>query len=338
MDLPPDPVVRALIQRYAQILRAFGPEIGTRPLVLPTEEFFPDTFKGDQKSLRRLVRRMQRHAGMEDIPIEPVLVGHDDGDDHDHGKGHACSSQGGGGGCGSGACSVPQANTDSPTRLVDQGDRWKLQMTEAELAHPVAMTTTIARALAFVFLMESRTDDQPLAEPLELTVDLTAVALGFGELMLEGSHIYSKGCGGPSIAKLTALGPTELALVTALFVASGKHSARGLAKHLPPTQREAFDEARALLDSNPSVVELLISNPRRLEDGHFQLGEATSFLSRLFSRKAKTPDEMSLDELEALVARMPTQPKASGTSSRKKKDELADLVEQALADARAEAE
>ena len=331
MDLPPEPVVRALIQRYAQLIRRFGEEIGQRPLVLPTEEFFPDTFKADKKSLKRLVRRMQTHAGIADIPIRPVLLDAKEDDEHcGHGKS-------GGGGCGSGACAVPEANTDSPARLVDDGDGWRLQMSQAELAHPVAMTTTVARALAFVFLMETRTEDQPIADPLELSVDLCAVALGFGELLLEGSHIYSKGCGGPSVAKLTALGPVELAIPTDLFVAAGKHSARALAGQLPATQREAFEEARALIDSNPSLVQILASNPERLAAGSFELGEAKSLIARLFAKKQKTPDEMSLEELESLVATLPAaQP--GGRAKKKQKDELADLVEEALASARAEAE
>ena len=69
-----EPVVRGVVQRYAQLLAKLGDEIGQRPLVLPTAEFFPDRFQGDVKSLRRLIQRMQKHAGMSDIPIEASLV------------------------------------------------------------------------------------------------------------------------------------------------------------------------------------------------------------------------------------------------------------------------
>jgi len=330
MQLPPDPVVRALVQRYARLITAFGEEIGARPLVLPTSEFFPDTFTADQKSLKRLVKRMQRHAGMSDIPIKTVLV-REEGGEHEHGGG-SCGT----GGCGTGACST-DATADATARLVDEGDSWRLNIAPAELKHPVVLTTNVARALAYVFLMETRKDDEPIDEPVELTVDLTGVALGFGELLLEGSHIYSKSCGGPSIAKVTALGPTELAIATALFVAQHDHSARAAAAQLPPTQKEAFGEARALVSSNPSLSEGLRSSPARLAEGDFELGEAKPLLARLFSKRKKSPDELSIEELEAMVATMPTQ-KAKASRSDPKKDELKALVEEALTEAHADAE
>ena len=258
MDALPDPVVRAVVQRYARLIHRLGPELGERPLVLPTEKFFPDTFKGDAKSLRRLVKRMREHAGMSDIPVKPVLT---DAEEEGHAQG---------GSCGSGSCSTPKASAEAPTRLVDDGDGWRLQFQAAELRHPVALTATVARALAHVFLVETRGEGEAIDEPVELTVDLAAVALGFGELLLEGSHIYSKSCGGPSVAKLTALGPQELAVACVLFVTRGKHSARALAKELPATQREALDDARALIDKNPTLARAICESPERLLDGEFE--------------------------------------------------------------------
>jgi len=331
MDLPPDPVVRALVQRYARLLASLGEEIGKRPLVLPTGDFFPDAFKPDEKSLKRLVKRMRLHAGMDDIPVRARLIV-DEHDDHDHGG--SCGS----GGCGSGACSTGQDGADATARLVDDGDGWRMNVAEQELKHPVVLTCNVARALAYVFLMETRRGDEPIDEPVELTVDMTAVALGFGELLLEGSYIYQKSCGGPSIGKVTALGPIELAIPTALFVAMHRHSARKLAAELPTTQKEAFTEARALVDSNPSLVERLRHDPAGVAAGGFELGEAKPLLSRLFAKRKKATDDLSLDELEALVAARPpafaTEPKASDPT----RDELRALVEEALTEARADAE
>lgn len=324
MDPLPDPVARAVVQRYARLMHRLGGELGERPLVLPTEKFFPDTFAGDAKSLRRLVKRMREHAGMRDIPIKPVLVD-EEGEAHAHG----------GGGCGGGGCAVPKTNTDSPTRLVDDGDGWRLQFQSAELRHPVALTCTVARALGYVFLIETQAEGAPIDEPVELTVDLAAVALGFGELLLEGSHIYSKGCGGPSVAKLTALGPQEVALACMLFVARGGHSARALAKELPPTQREAFDDARALLDKNPTLTRALTEAPERLVDGEFDLTRDRPLFGGLFGKK-KHDDDLSLAELEAMLATTPVRKPAKKKD--RSTDELASLVDEALASARAEAE
>ncbi|MBI3203791.1 MAG: hypothetical protein HYZ29_19785 [Myxococcales bacterium] len=324
MDPLPEPVVRAVIQRYARLIHRLGAELGERPLVLPTEKFFPDTFAGDTKSLRRLVKRMREHAGMRDIPVKPVLV-----DEEEEAHAH------GGGGCGGGGCAVPKTSTDSPTRLVDDGDGWRLQFQSAELRHPVALTCTVARALGYVFLIETQPEGTKIEDPVELTVDLAAVALGFGELLLEGSHIYSKGCGGPSVAKLTALGPQELALGCTLFVARGKHSARALSKELPPTQREAFDDARALLDKNPALTRALSEAPERLIDGEFDLARERPLFGGLFGKK-KHDDDLSLAELEAMLATAP--PKKPAKKKDRATDELASLVDEALASARAEAD
>lgn len=323
MEQLPEPVVRAIVQRYARLIQRLGPELGERPLVLPTEKFFPDTFQGDAKSLRRLVKRMQEHAGMSDIPVKPVLID-PEGEAHAHG-----------GGCGTGGCSVPKAaNTESPTRLVDDGDGWRLQLEEAELRHPVALTTTVARALAYVFLMETKNEGESIDEPIELSVDLAAVALGFGELLLEGSHIYSKGCGGPSVAKLTALGPAELSVACVLFAARGEHSARALAKELPPTQREAFDDARALLERNSSLLRALREAPERLAEGDFDLAKDKPLFGGLFGKKTHD-DDLSLAELEAMLQTAP-RPKQAKKKDRAT-DELASLVDEALRETRAEA-
>lgn len=329
MDLPPDTVVRALVQRYGRVIAAFGREFGERPLVLPTSEFFPDKFLPDEKSVKRLVKRMLKHAGMEDIPVSATL--HATEDDHEHGG--SCGS----GGCGTGACH-DEGNKETASRLVDEGDGWTLNFTFAELKHPVALTCTIARSLAYVFLTETRREDEPIDQPVELTVDLAAVALGFGELLLEGSHIYQKSCGGPSVGKVTALGPIELAIPTALFVAQRGHSFKGALAELPATQKEALREARALVDSNPAVVEMLKKDPERVARGDFELGEAKPLLVRLFGKKKKREDDMNLEELEAMLAASPLPSKAKPKVRDPKRDELKALVDEALTESRSEAE
>jgi hypothetical protein len=324
MEFPPEPVVRAVIQRYAALMARLGREIGDRPLVLPTSEFFPDTFTPDEKSLRRLVKRMRKHAGMRDVPIRGVLLDAD-GQPHESGS---CST-GGGGGCGS--CAVASPGADAPPRLVDEGDGWRLQVTEPELGHAVVLTANVARSLGYVFLFETCAERTDIEAPIELSVDLAAVALGFGELLLEGSYIYQKSCGGPSVARVTALGPGELSLAAALFVALGDHSPRALASELPVTQRAAFDEAWALVDSNPDLVRALGSDPARVASGDFSLAETKPWLSRVFGKKKKKAEaELSLDELEALVASTATVAPRKRAAPDPKRDELRALVDEAF--------
>src|SRR6266545_2519034 len=108
MDPLMGPAMRAVLERYAALVARLGGELGERPLVLPTAEFFPDAFGKEQRSALRLVRRMQKHAGMTDIPIAVGLVGGDES-----------ASEGGcgSGGCGAAGCAVPEAGEPVP-RLV----------------------------------------------------------------------------------------------------------------------------------------------------------------------------------------------------------------------------
>src|SRR6185295_18893087 len=99
MELPPEAAVRAIVQRLGRLRVRLREEIGARPLVLPNGDFFPDAFGSDTRSVTRLVTRMQRHAGIEDIPIHPRLVGD---------ASEQASS------CSSGACAAPLKNQELP--------------------------------------------------------------------------------------------------------------------------------------------------------------------------------------------------------------------------------
>ena len=326
-----EPVFRAVVERYARILARAGEELGERPLVLPTGEHFPDRFTGDAKSVRRLVARMQKHAAMDDIPLEVQVIGED---------GEACET----GGCSSGACATPAAPDAELARLVDGGEGWQLNVPVQEVQHPVVLTTNTARALATIFVVETKGEDERIEEPVDVTVDLTATALGFGVLMLDGSYIYAKSCGGPRVARATKLGPTELGIATALFARLGGHSLRGAQKQLEATQRDALAVACEWLDSNADLVELLRTRPERVAKGEFELNDPAPWLVRVFGKKKKRaadPLEAALsgdasdDELDSLLATLPAaaqQPKRRDP----KLDELRSLVDQALDEARAE--
>lgn len=282
MELPPEPALLELIQRYASVKSRLGHEIGARPLVLPNATFFPDPYTQDRGSLEQLLLRLQAHAGMADVPIVASIATPSDDE-----EGQPASS------CSSGACAPARVDATFQ-RVVDQGGTWHINVTEAELRHPVVLTTELARSLALIFLVETQEAGVPIESPLELTTEITAVALGMGSLLLQGSYIYAKSCGGPSITQVTALGPTELAVVTALFAASSNVSSKGLAGALPVTQQEAFNEALTFVRSNPELVAKLKAAPELVALGNFTLNESKSWLSRLFTPKKPDP------ELEAL--------------------------------------
>lgn len=318
MELPDLPVQRELVERIARLREGRRGEIGERPMVLPTAEFFPDEFSADQPSIEKLVRRMQAHAGMDDIPIDVRVIA-PEGEEEDAG-----------GSCGSGACcSAPAPTAEGLTRLVDNGDSWTLNVPALEVSHSVVLTANIARALGFIFLRETEGDESPIEEPAEASADLCAVELGFGELLLEGSYIYTKSCGGPSIATVTALSTPELAIAFALFCTVGGHPLKRALSELGATQRAALGEARDLVGSNPKLVEALKRTPELVALGHYELEATRPWLMRAFGKKKKK-DEAGLDDLEAALAAAPPRPKKPKASS-PADDELKDLVAEALA-------
>lgn len=320
MEFPSEPTLRAIVQRYARLMDQLGREIGARPMVLPTGEFFPDIVSPGQKGMERLVDRLRYHAGMQDIPVEVQVI-------------EDAQATGSGGCCG-GSCSGPAAGAEETERLVETGDGWRLVLRTSELGHEVALTTFLARTLARVFLLETLPEEQSIDPPAEVTTDLAAVALGFGTLVLQGSYMYRKSCGGPSVAKATALGCADLAVAFSLFVAQGGHPGRQAARHLDATQRTLFQQALAWIESNPRIVTLLKDRPAQLVSGSFSITEARPWLARVFgkrrtSREGPNGDD-ALAELEALAERaQPIARPKKGTLD-PKHDDLRALVDEAL--------
>ena len=325
MELPNNEVRRALVTAYADVMVNLGPALQGRPLVLPNSEFFPDVFRGDQPSVQRMLDRMLEHAGVSDMAVVVKFWG----DEPEAG-------------CGTGACGscgpAPEPQSEAIERLVDAGETWQVNVLPGEVAQPVALSSALCRALALAVLREA--DAPPTHLHPDLAVDLTALALGFGVLLLEGSHIYRKSCGGPSIARSTALGPTELALALALSAAVNQQSVRAVSKYLSPTQSEAFAEAKAWADSNAPLVQALRQDPQRVARGQFELREAASWLGRWLGSKARrAPSAASastIEELEAALSRSPeASPKELPASPRAfdpKFDEIKRLVDEALSE------
>jgi hypothetical protein len=280
----PDLAGRAeLVRRYAHLLAHFGTEIGKRPLVLQNAKFFPDVFEKDEASVARLVRRLQLHAGLEDIPIQVRLLAAD-------------GTRASGGSCGSGACApVKLADSAEMPRLEEQPAGWVLNVFDVELNHPVALTTQLSRALARIFLRETASEEAPVEAPLDVSTDLTCVALGLGTLVLEGSYIYAKSCGGPSVTCLTTLSVGELAVACSLFIAAGGHSGRRALAELGTTQSVLLSEANAWADSNAHLVHALAHSPGQLATSAPALRDIRPWLVRIFERAPRKSSEGSLE-------------------------------------------
>jgi hypothetical protein len=343
MELPDIAARAELVRRYAHLLWHFGSEIGERPLVRQNGEFFPDVFEKDEPSVARLVRRLQVHAGLHDIPVQVRLSSLAPAEASAEEQAAACGS----GGCGSGAC-APAAGDAKAARLEERSDGWVLNVFDAELHHPVALTCTLARSLARLFLAETESPSAPVEAPYDVSVDLACVALGLGTLVLEGSYIYAKSCGGPSVTQLTRLSAGELAVACSLFIARGGHSGRRALGELGTTQRALLAEANEWAASNPRIIAQLASDPGQLASGAPELSDTRPWLLRLFNRgghdRARPAAEPSLEralsgelgdaELLELGRAARSQGRVEGRASPApddaRRDELRALVDEAL--------
>lgn len=340
MELPEPALQKALFRRYAEIVTALSLEPGEQPLVLPNGEWFPDAFRGDRASLEGLVARMQGYAGLEGTELEIALL---------DAEGESCETSG----CGTGSCAKPPAapGSSSEPRLVALGSGFRLELPASVFRSPIALTAGVARLLggARLALAEWKALDAASAE-------LAATALGFGVLLLEGSYLYSKSCGGPSVGSVTVLSCGELALPFALTLARDGHPLGPARAELATTQRAVVGEAWALVRSNPKLVELVKRDPARIARGDFQLRESGSWLSRWFGGREESaprdPASLALaalergDSVESVAALLDDErpapaPRPEGARAsaeggrRRQRDDVADLVDEALAELRA---
>jgi len=319
MELPNSEVRQGLVAAYAEAVTSLDLMSTERALVLPNGEFFPDVFTGDEASVQRMLDRLLEHAGLADMALVARFWGESAG------------------GCGTGACGScgptdPQPESEPVQRLVDAGEHWQVNVLPSEVSSPVALGSGLCQAVALAVLREA---DIPPRMPLNLAVDVTAIALGYGVLLLEGSHIYRKSCGGPSIARTTALGPTEVALVLALSATVNEQGLSKVGKHLSATQQEAFGEAKAWVDSNLILIQSLRADPARVARGEFQLRETSSWLGRWLGGKLRrapsAESATTIEELEAALTAGKPQPRALKARDAKL-EEARRLVDEALSE------
>lgn len=356
MLLPSEQVVRSVIQSTAALKDRLHTELGHRPLVLPNGKFFPDKFSADEPSVAQLMRRIQEHAGMTDVPIQTRILGGEatksskhacngdcggkgckdcDGSCHDT-KSTSASTSSCSTGCGS-SCGVPQDMLGDQPRLVDLGESWRVHVPANELRNPLVLTTNLARAAGYILLVETQSPGRPLPQNAEAIADLVSTLLGFGGLLLGGAHIYSKSCGGPQIRRITALGCGELAIATVLFASSEGHDLRPLSKELEVTQKTALSEAAQWLKERPAIMQRFASDPASLGRGEIPTAIAREgFLSKLFGKRTPTGSTAddpasSIAELEAMLEKSPAVPRRTKSASPDPHaDELRALVDEAF--------
>jgi hypothetical protein len=290
--LPAETTQLDLLRRSARLIVQFREAIGRRPMVLPTAEFFPDRFTADRASTQQLLERMQEQAGMVDIPVDIQFA---TTEMDAVAAAHACA----------GSCAAP--NVAAPNqRIVPHSEGWIVQLSPGELHHPVALTCTLARSLASIFLVENAPRPDVIEAPFETSVDLSATALGFGVLLLEGAHVYSKSCGGPSIVQITSLNVGEQAVAFAIFAHLHGHKPQRALAELSTTQKSALGDALYWAKEQRPLLDKLKRDPQSLLSGSIELQHGLPWFSRLFSKRPTADDELqrALDgELELSAPR-----------------------------------
>lgn len=328
-----------LTRSYAAVSAALELERGDQPLVLPNGEWFPDKFQGDLESVERLLCRMQGYAGLEATEITLSLAGLGP-------EGASCSS-GKASSCGS--CAAPTPGSDD-VALERSASGYTIRLPASFVAHPIGLTSTLARLLGGIRFIESGASEADAEQ-----AELSAVALGFGVLLLEGSYIYAKSCGGPSVGKLTALGCGQLSWAFSLFLSIEDHDAGPARKELSTTQRACFDEAWSLVSSssNKKLVERLKDDPVKAAKSNLEVAPARSWLAGVFglggSKKPADREALALEALErgddvdgiaALLATAPagaapaSAPDAASHKRARPRDDVSDLVDEALRELR----
>jgi hypothetical protein len=244
MDLPGDESLRSIVKAFARMRAAHGAAIGAPALVQPTAEFFPDEFRPDAASVARLLRRMIEYAPLSsELGVELAVVA----PEPDHV-----------GGCGSAACGTTSGRGSSGVDVLELENGYRVVVAAMDVGNPDVLSTSLARSVGALVLHEAGERVGAVAS------EIAAVVCGFGVLLLNGSCVWAKSCGGLRMAQATVLSVEETAVALALFVALHGVKVSHARKHLGATQREAFDVAQDWVESNPLLVASLRDHPERL--------------------------------------------------------------------------
>jgi hypothetical protein len=251
MDLPNDDSIRRIVKAFAHLRAAHGAAIGAPALVQPTAEYFPDEFRPDGPSVGQLLRRMMAYAPVSsELGIELAILLPE--------PNHA-------GGCGGAACSSGGGGVSGGVDVHELEDGYRVVVAATDVGNPDVLSASLARCVGALVLHEA--GELVGAE----TSEIAAVVCGFGVLLLNGSAVWAKSCGGLRMAQATVLPVEEIAVALALFVAVHGHKVSEARRHLGTTQREAFDVAEDWVESNPLLLESLRDRPARLETGTLDL-------------------------------------------------------------------
>jgi hypothetical protein len=313
MDLPSDDSLRWIVSHYAALRVDHAAAIGEPQLVQPPSADFPDAFELSAPGVGRFLARMLEYAPVAaDLDVRIRVV---------ESEGTA------GGGCGTKACGSGACSTGSQTfgdRVIDAEDAYIVELPEGAAGHPLRLAAALARSVGTIVLLEAGEEPEP--SDIGPASEVAATAIGLGVLLLGGAYLFGKSCGGVRVEQCTHLDVTELGVALALFTRLHGYKPSRAREHLEVTQREAFAEALAWVDSNARLLADLEERPELLADGVFEVRATQGLLGRLFSGSRSK---------DAAVESAPTSRKAPRSEEEQRRiDQARALVDEALGSAR----
>jgi hypothetical protein len=172
---PCDPSAKAWIEERLEWLHEEFPHSAFtgRPIILPTQEFFPDDYNGSKKAARIMLDRV---CGYMDVPPEQVALKFFKA----QGNLGLVNDRG-------------EAITNAPAGTYEEGQRkYIVRLNEYELARPMDAVGTIAHELAHLrTLGEGRAMQEEYDN--ELLTDLTVVHFGLGIFMANSPRHWFSG-------------------------------------------------------------------------------------------------------------------------------------------------
>jgi len=305
MDLPREDALRWLVKQYAHLRHSHGDAIGDPDLLEPSGRHFPDPFSKDGPSVARLFTRMIGYAPIADDLGVGLRFVEDEGE--------------AGGGCGTGSCGGPAMNA-LKDRVIETDDAYVVELPVADVANPTLLTTSLARSIGTLVLFEASEEIE--RDHVGAMSEVAAAVCGAGILLTSGAYVYGKSCGGVRMHQHTHLSVEEHAVLLALFCSVHDVKPSVARAHLDATQREAFSEAWAWVESNPKLMADLRKRPEILADGVFAIEPVKGVLGRLFGKRA--------DDGPADVVIAPKKRKERTPEEERRLQEARALVDQAL--------
>jgi|SRR5580658_5438678 hypothetical protein len=322
VDLPSEESLRWVVSRYAALRKEHASGIGEPALVQPTPDDFPDAFELSAEGVGRFLTRMLGYAPVAaDLDVRLRVVEGEGG-----GGGGGCGTKA----CGSGACGV-QAQSFGD-RVIDAEDGYIVELPTTAAGHPLRLAAALARSVGTIVLCEAGEELDP--SEVGAVSEVAATASGLGVLLLGGSYLFGKSCGGVRVEQCTHLDVMELSVALALFTRIHGHKPSRAKQHLEVTQREALGEALAWVDSNPDLLADLRERPEMLSDGVFEVRPAHGLFGGLFRRLfggGRSPEA-------PMEAAPPSRRTPRSEEEQKRLDRARALVDEALGGASSEGE